>query len=279
MARLSPVSEGRPRGGFDPDSPALHTSELLRQGIERRRPLLRSKGRLRDEVRRLLASEAPDPMLGIYALHLLLQESSADTAWLQEIRDRLRDLGLAGHPDLQAVELVFEGPSKDASFERPPLLLQSWQRIVAASVRKIDLVPAGFLAFDISTQVVRGGAWLVWRKPGSGAINKKNKAAKYGKKPSRFDLFTGLDELSKATPRTRKASMHMGHLAQTVLAAIETEISQRDRPSTPEELAHRLVDRLGLPAAYLEEQVREILRKLGRKRPTGAGPRKAKIET
>lgn len=291
MARLVPNSDGKPRGGFDPESPALRTSELLRQGIERRRPLLRSGSPLRQEVKELLAREAPDPMVGIYALHLLLQEGSGDTEWSGPIRKRLHELkldnhpdlraaelvleGLSDHPDLRAAELVPKGSSKDDTFERPPMLLQSWQRIVEASVRKIDLVPAGFLAFDISTQIVRGGAWLIWREKGSSGIRRQNRRARQGRQPFHVDLLEGLEVLAKGIPREGRA---LGYLAESVLSAIETETSARQRPSAPEDLARRLVGRLGLPAAFLEDQVSEILRKLGWKRPAGGRHKKAKTE-
>lgn len=173
------IAMARPEVGFEPDSQDARVSELGRQALDRGRNIMR-EGLLREA---LLAGKFRDPMLGLYAAHLLLLEEPWDRPLLEVVLSNLGRLGLGAHPDLAALRLVLGRRlgEDDAIFARPPSLRAGWRRIVDATAEAPGLVPAGSLAARIGTRVIGSSAWLIWRREGAAGQRRRDRLAKGGK--------------------------------------------------------------------------------------------------
>jgi hypothetical protein len=155
----------RVTGGFDPNEAILRVAELARQRLARRtldqsgdnpdRPLLP------EEMRKLLRQKFENPMLGIYAAHLMLLEPSLDTPLFRDVIGNLRMM-LPQHPDVEALALPAELIPPPSVFDRPPMLARSWFLITNASVDRPDLV-SEWLAQRSVGNVVTQGAWHALR--------------------------------------------------------------------------------------------------------------------
>jgi hypothetical protein len=164
LARTSVLLTGV-HGGFNPNEAILRVAELARQRLARRtldeqadnttRPLLP------DEMRKLLREKFDNPMLGIYAAHLMLLERSLDLALFRDVVGNLRSM-LPGHPDVDALALRAQFNSAPGVFENPPMLSRSWFLITEASVDHPDLV-SDWLAQRSVGNVLTQGAWHVLR--------------------------------------------------------------------------------------------------------------------
>jgi hypothetical protein len=168
MARVgggSPDPAGSTGGDvatFNPASEDLRQTELARMGLADRRMVVPER-----DLQEMLWAKLDNPMLGIFAGHLLLLSPQPDVALLEQMIANLRSL-IGAHPDVQALDLKLARLtgatlSDPLVFEAPPMLLSSWQIVVEASVQYADLVPPGSLSAQISDRIWAEGAWLVWR--------------------------------------------------------------------------------------------------------------------
>lgn len=146
---------------FDPASPALRWTEMLRRALERGRPAMPTAGAPLDEVR---AAAAENPMLALLAAHVLLAGDDAARTLAGELADGL-DAALDGHPDLEALRIALSPGRPAAPVSVPPMLRSSWEILLAASVGQPGLMPADSLAARVAGRVVPSGAWLVWQRP------------------------------------------------------------------------------------------------------------------
>lgn len=112
--------------GFDPDGRGVRLSQLARIGLIDGRVVLSER-----EMLDLAYGKWDDPMLGLYAAHLLPRTEMAAASTLSaEIRGNLRRL-LGPHPDVVALD-VKAGVSESA-VPVPPMLRAGWDALVAAS--------------------------------------------------------------------------------------------------------------------------------------------------
>lgn len=163
--------------GFDAASPLLRLSDLARKALVRGRPLLRHTSQFREELALMLEGKFENPMLGLYALHLLLLETERDDALIEDVLKNLRRLGLAEHPDLRACELATREPTPEDRFPEPPMLFASWRLLVVASGAEPALIPYGSLAERIASRLVGSGSWLVWRQLSDAAEKERQREA------------------------------------------------------------------------------------------------------
>lgn len=152
-------------GGFNANEATLRVAELARQRLARRtldeigddpsRPLLP------DEMRKLLREKFYNPMLGIYAAHLMLLERSFDVALFRDVVGNLRSM-LPEHPDVEALALRANLLPIPGVFDHPPMLARSWFLITDCSVDRPELV-SEWLAQRSVGNVMTQGAWHVLR--------------------------------------------------------------------------------------------------------------------
>jgi len=150
--------------GFIPDRQDMRWTEVARLGLADGRAVVSGR-----DLRDLLGGKWQNPMLGIFSGHILRLAEEPNLDLLDTVVENLR--GLVGdHPDVEALslwlddldgELRADGPT----YERPPMLRNSWRIVVESSVVHPDIVPANSLSAQISDRTWGEGAWLVWRAP------------------------------------------------------------------------------------------------------------------
>jgi len=169
--------------GFHPGEEQLSWVEMARQELAQGRFPCPSdqaheatvSGKPADEPnldRSVLADMADEnqanPMLAIYAAHLMMLLRHRDEALLHQIADRLTIL-IGEHPDVQSINLWFDAAvaAKAKEVTIPPMLRSSWSILVNRSRANEKLLPSNSYPVRIADRLWGSGAWLVWRKPGT----------------------------------------------------------------------------------------------------------------
>jgi hypothetical protein len=244
--------------------------ELARLGLARGRRVLS------EEIRQILDGKFENPMLGIYGAHLLLLEKEPDLRLLETIFNNLRVL-LGLHPDVEALALALERDDSSYVFEIPPMLRQSWGRVLTATAGKPEIVPVGSLAATASQYSSGSGLWYQWLIPPSqseGTLEgrapnpKKRKVLTSSEKilvdqvasfqRSKAPLLRGR---SMKLPPTFGSTVHHDAPEQVQFFAPTMHYEAPEGEQIPvlneENIAH-LIQILGLPRAVIEEMVNEL---------------------
>jgi len=119
----------------------------------------------REVMRALLRGKFENPMLGIYAGHLLALQPQPDLELLREVYANLA--GLVGpHPDVEALLIALHDPrAQQLAYPEPPMLRASWSLMLSASTAEHDLRPEQSYSTRIAASLWGYGAWLCWRMP------------------------------------------------------------------------------------------------------------------
>ena len=118
-------------------------------------------------IKALLHEKFENPMLGIYAGHLLAMQDKPNLVLLREVVDSLTGL-VGNHPDVTPLLIPLNAArAGNILYSEPPMLRRSWSIIVNASTPKKDLRPPHSYAARIGASLWGSGAWLAWRMPGN----------------------------------------------------------------------------------------------------------------
>lgn len=147
----------RQHQGFDPNNETSRLAELARLGLCNARRVLS------DDVRQMLANKFENPMLGIFAAHLLLLDEKPDLGLLNIVIDNLRMLLPGSHPDLDALSLVLN-PNAAHTFDVPPMVRKGWSLIVNATAKRPDIIPDDSISAKIATRLWGSDPWLIWTR-------------------------------------------------------------------------------------------------------------------
>jgi hypothetical protein len=160
----------RKYAGFDPMRSDLNALESVRLAFERGRNVVETP-----IMRMMLSDKFENPMLGLYAAHLLLADANRDQSLLNEvIKNTTRMLG-KNFPDCVALAYGYEkltGKRPDGADDRswpvllrelqgPPLLMRSWDLIVACA--QATAPGERFPALSVAADLVAGGIYLLWQ--------------------------------------------------------------------------------------------------------------------
>lgn len=243
---------------FDSHNHDLRLVDLARLGLTNQRRVLS------EDMRMMLRGKFDNPMLGIYAGHLLLLDEKLDLDLLHIVVGNLRGL-LGPHPDVEALALLLEPGGSPYVFEVPPMLRRSWSLVLNATVTKPWLVPLGSLAANVADRLWAEEPWLLWMNPPT-ADPAQQPAATLGddQAPELSDVEAALQtQLSLA----RKRNDTPAPMAPLVLG-LDQEPQPSALPPTPrldEDTIQRLVQVLGIPRANVEDLVDKLDRKAGNK--------------
>ncbi|MEO5891957.1 MAG: hypothetical protein ABIQ31_17045 [Ferruginibacter sp.] len=236
----------------DPD---FHLTEMARQALINNRPALGQ-----ELLSRMLKQKFTNPMLGIYAAHLLLLDDKADKSILPAVIKKLRDLLTNPHPDIEAIAQKIKLPG-NYIFSMPPMLHISWNYVLEASVTQPGIVPENSVASTIAGEAWSGSPWLLWGHSASGADN--------------TGILSGL--LKKLT-KLELSAVDTSNLAPDELMATKMELPVTEnlglQPASPsgeavapkgnilpemddEQMLH-LVLALGIPRLKLEALIKNI---------------------
>jgi len=267
--------------GFDHNRNDFRQTELARLGLTNQRLVVS------EELRAILRDKLENPMLGIFAAHLLLLNKEPDLALLQTVVTNLRNLLMAPHPDVEALALRFE-PSASYVFQSPPMLRRSWSLIVNATAARPDLVPLGSPAGRIWDRLWEAEPWLLWMPPEEGKPGVDEGVAATAEAPPGYREVEAVLQsqlLPQARPAGRLSKATSPFAAVATMRSAGTEIGQpggAEAPSAPasvrdvpggipqpqldETKIRMLVEALGIPQASLREILSKVYSKM-----TGAG--------
>lgn len=117
-----------------------------------------------DMLREMLHFKFTNPMLGIYAAHLMMITPDPDEGLLREVFANLKIL-LADHPDVTTIGLWLDPNTAAPPFLSPPMLRSSWSILVNRSRTDEKIVPPGSYTLRITGRLWGTGVWLVWLAP------------------------------------------------------------------------------------------------------------------
>ena len=137
----------------------LRLTEFARQGLLNERNVIS-----REVLNQMMNEKFDNPMLGIYAAHLLLLPKNRDESLAREIVMNLRKILNTPHPDVEALALRLMMDSNYV-FDMPPMLRRSWNFMLEASVKDSTKVPEDSLAADVAARLWCEDLWLLWGEP------------------------------------------------------------------------------------------------------------------
>jgi len=165
--------------GLNPDPTRNDSVDMARRWLARREPVapvaelrqavndanvLRQGAPGQEALRSMLREKFTNPMLGIYATHLLTLTPNPDESLLYEVSTNLKIL-LGHHPDVTAIDLWLDPNMEAPPFLSPPMLRNSWAILVNRTRRYEALVPRDSYTVRIADRLWGSGAWLVWCTP------------------------------------------------------------------------------------------------------------------
>jgi hypothetical protein len=230
---------------FTPNGDEARLVELARLGLMERRKVLSV------ELRQMMALKFTDPMLGIFAGHLILADPSPDLDLLSTVVGNLRSLLQYPHPDVEALALkLANGPVLEVSV--PPMLRRSWSIILDASVDETASVTRGSMAADIIGRISAVDPWLIWSQPATTQADREEHEVQ----DSVFKQALG-DHLAHA----RKS----GSDAWKVTKSVHFLGAKFDPPalllprtkSVTEGQVKQLIHALGVPRFYVEDLLKD----------------------
>jgi hypothetical protein len=238
-------------GGFSATDDHGRLADLARIGLANRRAVLSPQG-LRD-IAQMVNLKGYDPMLGIYAGHLMLASDDPDRALLGVMIKNLTDL-VGRHPDVDALRLAITDPAPpDLSFLLPPMLQHSWQIVVDRSAKAPGLVPATSLSARIAKDLWGDSAWLLWRK------ERPQGATDFEHHPFAEDAEFVLDLLAKDPSPT--PGENLDGYEQALLGILRGLAADRT-PGDPPFTIDDAVSRLRLPRASAQATMASLADKL-----------------
>lgn len=148
--------------GFHATDEQVRLTELARQGLASGRRVVRPA-----DLNKMLWMKYENPMIAIYAAHLLLLHPPVDHTLIKKVLHNLARL-VPDHPDVLALHLRSGAgtPPSDLQFPSPPMLRRSWDLISRATRRRSSLVPAGSATDLIADELLDSHPWLLHRIQG-----------------------------------------------------------------------------------------------------------------
>jgi len=146
---------------FQSNDAGLRLAELARQGLTTRRQVIDPQ-----DLEEMLHQKFDNPMLGIFAAHLLLLEPEVKRPLLRVVVKNLAGLLGIDHPDVVALEFAASGmPPFFGAFRFPPMLAASWDLALRASASSPAVIPPNSFAARIAARRWNSFPWLSWDPP------------------------------------------------------------------------------------------------------------------
>ncbi len=151
---------------FHPGDRYFRLTEVARQALQRGYNILDEQAM--DE---LLGSKFGNPVLGLFAAHLLLFDREPQLALLRIVIDNLEGMLGFDFPDVVALRrrlsqlesTAGNGGADHDPLVFPPLLRASWDILAPLVVADEQIFPPGSVSRQIADRVVENGIWMAWR--------------------------------------------------------------------------------------------------------------------
>jgi hypothetical protein len=231
---------------FTPNGDEARLVELARLGLMEQRKVLSS------DLRQMVTLKFNDPMLGIFAGHLILADPSPDLELLSTVVSNLRSLLNHPHPDVDALALRLPDAAPALDVRVPPMLRRSWSIILDASVDQKTTVVRGSTAADIIGRVCSVDPWLIWTQPAT------NQAASDESESNAVFRQALADHLVHAQKSGKnKLEVTRGFAEGGWKVDQPSLFADGTRPFT-ETQVKQFIHNLGVPRSYLEDLLKDF---------------------
>jgi hypothetical protein len=155
---------------FHPGDRYFRLTEVARQALQQGHNILG-----RELMNDLLESKFGNPVLGLFAAHLLLLDGKPRLELLRIVVDNLGGILGEDFPDVIALRCRLQqldptaeiaGPLQ-GPMEFPPLLRASWEIVASLAVANETIFPAGSVSLQVADRLADNGIWMAWRPPHS----------------------------------------------------------------------------------------------------------------
>lgn len=230
--------------GFDPKTEEYAWVETARQELAIGRPVVPEQ-RIRAaimrantvsttdtttpaDVREMLHTKFPNPILAIFGAHKIMMSPNPDIDLLNELANNLRRL-VGDHPDVMSIYLWLDPTANVPAYYVPPMLRSSWAILVNRSRNREDVVRPGSYALRVSDRLWGAGAWMVWRRPEAPAPppSAPPPAAVMASPASGLSTLLAKFSFSSATPSMPDLGAIFQWARQQVAASTGSEVIRR----------------------------------------------------
>jgi hypothetical protein len=146
-----------PAGSFDPNDRRIRLSELGCNALAQSR-----EGMSDSLIDELVMQKFENPMLGLFAAHLLLRDKPGDRELFRTVTDHLLRMLGPDHPDLQALWWQRGDDKKigDGRLRVLPMLRASWNLAVDRSLKTLDVFALGTF-YNKLPRIVPSASWMI----------------------------------------------------------------------------------------------------------------------
>ncbi|MFH0726164.1 MAG: hypothetical protein V2B19_07420 [Pseudomonadota bacterium] len=162
-AAVMMVPLGQP---FHPGDRYFRLTEVARQALQQGRNILD-----RELMKDLLESKFANPVLGLFAAHLLLLDGKPRLELLRIVVDNLGGILGGDFPDVIALRCRLQQLEPSAGISGPiqgpmgfpPLLRASWEIVASLAAANETIFPAGSVSRQVADRLADNGIWMAWR--------------------------------------------------------------------------------------------------------------------
>lgn len=216
----------RPGAGFNPDRPDLRVLEVARQALARGHNVIDSNA-----MAVLLSGKFENPMMGIFAVHLLLLSKTPDLELAQKVVTNTGNLIGASCPDLLILswklgQLRGTSGASDSkvlveSVKGPPMLQLSWHYFMEAyrSLADKDVLDKGISR--MARQLVSSSVWMSWLDSANyHSVSADAIGHSASHTPQEEDTFTSSTAIPQVLPELEKSmdspSFDVGRITRAI---------------------------------------------------------------
>lgn len=224
--------------------PDLRLTELIRKALISNRKIITD-----EMIGSMLDEKFDNPMLGIFAAHLLLLNKPDKTDLLRTVVMNMKRVLNTPHPDIEVLLLKLDSATNYV-FDMPPMLRRSWNLMLDASVINPSVVPEDSLVADVAGRLWCEDLWLIWGEPYHDAEEGNNILVKQITKQinlnnKRTNLFNiSGDSSNELESMSNPVEYDFGQLESLSSLSGTEELTQTD--------IGNMVKSLGLPRAKVE---------------------------
>lgn len=257
-AAIFMTREGR---GFDPGHPNLRLTELAKQAHLQGRKIVST-----EMINRFLDEKFEDPMMGIFAAHILMKARRRNTDLIQTVLNNLERM-LGDTPDIRALFLAVDHEEREHQpIDNPPLLAASWKMLSKATRKNARLISPHSVPGRVAHNIVNGGVWLLHRVVESADVSPQSLA--HSEEMFR-EMLNVPTEALRAISADRTRVEELSALEQSLLGLLVSknsmrelleDLPERDRRTTD---PGRLIWRIQAPTYSVAAAVQSLNKKMG----------------
>ena len=255
--RQATILMARSTRGFDPGWDDDRLTELARIGLNASRDVIS-----REDMSLLLSEKFEDPMLGLYAAHLLLARRRPPRQLIKTVCGNLARLLGRNHPDLLALCLRYGpiAPGAARRNDRPPMLSRSWELVVSASRRRAGIVPAKSMAGRIASNVLPSETWLIHRVSKGQPVKFEDTSLASARREVDALLKRGRDAIQASLEMARFGQLELSVLEHGVLEVVANSLDEN--PQQAASRVRRAINKLKAPSFSLAQSIQSLVHKL-----------------